>query len=435
MTDDRTLRLATRGSDLALRQAASVQEALQSRRRPVELVEVETTGDRITDELIHRLGKTGAFVRALDQRVIDDDCDAAVHSMKDMPTEFPDDLIVAGIPQRANAGDVLVTEEGLDLEDLPHGATVGTSSLRRGAQLRHARPDLDVQPLRGNVDTRVEKLLAPALQREHERRLGTEEEQHSEEMKKYNVDPEGVIDDEDDEEEEFDLSVDEWFDSLSELQRGALGLDVETEYDAIVLAEAGLRRSGLIHHIGTSRLPRTEFVPSPGQGAIAVTAVDREVAAHIESIDHAPTRVATTVERTILSELGGGCIAPIGVFATVQGPYVKVHAQILSTDGTEVVQESRDLSVTRHVESAISFAEDLAERGAADLIEAARDANVADVPDRTDEDTESGESATDESDEANEPATGETDEADEPAAGQKDWPTTDRTDESATDEE
>jgi hydroxymethylbilane synthase len=388
MTDDGTLRLATRGSDLALRQAASVQEALGSRRRPVELVEVETQGDRITDELIHRLGKTGAFVRALDQRVLDGDCDAAVHSMKDMPTEFPDDLIVAGVPERANAGDVLVTEDGLDLEDLPEGATVGTSSLRRGAQLRNARPDLDIQPLRGNVDTRIEKLLAPALQREHERRLGTSEEQHSEEMKKYEIDPEGVLDDpaESQDDDEFEMSVDEWFDSLSELERGALGHDVDHEYDAIVLAEAGLRRSGLFHQIGTSRLPRDEFVPAPGQGAIAVTASDREVAARIESVDHAPTRVATTVERTILAELNGGCIAPIGVFATVQGRYVKVNAQVLSTDGSEVVQAARDLPVTRHVDAAVSFAKDLAERGAADLVEQARDAEVADEPDLTDED-------------------------------------------------
>jgi hydroxymethylbilane synthase len=154
-TRGRTLRLATRGSDLALRQAATVREALSDRRHEVELVEVETTGDQVQDELIHRLGKTGAFVRSLDQRVLDGELDAAVHSMKDMPTEQPDELVVAGVPERAAAGDVLVTPDGSDLADLPEGATVGTSSLRRQAQLLATRPDLDVEPLRGNVDTRV----------------------------------------------------------------------------------------------------------------------------------------------------------------------------------------------------------------------------------------------------------------------------------------
>lgn len=391
MSEDRTLRLATRGSDLARRQAASVQEALATRRRPVDLVEVETEGDRITDELIHRLGKTGAFVRALDERVVDGDCDAAVHSMKDMPTEFPDGMVIAGVPERAPAGDVLVTPDGDSLEDLPEGATVGTGSLRRTAQLLNVRPDLNVQPLRGNVDTRIEKLIAPRVQREHERRLGTTEEQHSDEMRKYNIDPEGVLDDEvveADEDDEFEMSIDEWFDSLSELERSSLEHEVEHEFDAIVLAEAGLRRSGLFHQIGTSRLPRTQFVPAPGQGAIAVTAVDDDVVSRINGgIDHAPTRVATTVERTILAELGGGCIAPIGVHASVQGQHVKVHAQVLSTDGTEVIDEVRDLPVERHAEAAVDFADHLAERGAADLIEAARE-EANDGPDLSDDEQE-----------------------------------------------
>ena len=406
MTESGSLRLATRGSDLALRQAASVQEALASRRDPVDLVEVETEGDRITDELIHRLGKTGAFVRALDDRVVAGDCDAAVHSMKDMPTEFPDGLVVAGVPERAPAGDVLVTPDGGDLDDLPEGATVGTSSLRRTAQLLRVRPDLNVEPLRGNVDTRIEKLLAPVLQREHERRVDASAEEHSEAMKEYDVDPEGTLDapatgDDagDDEagdaarEGEFEVSVEAWFDSLSELERGALGREVDEEYEAVVLAEAGLRRSGLLHHVGTSRLPRTEFVPSPGQGAIAVTAVDDAVVSRVNRLDHAPTRVATTVERTVLAELGAGCIAPIGVHATVRGRYVHVAAQVLSTDGTEVVEETRDLPVTDHADAAVAFAADLADRGAADLIEAARagggadeaDEGASDVPDRTDE--------------------------------------------------
>ena len=374
MTTRGSLRLATRGSDLALRQAASVREALVDRRFEVELREVETRGDRITDELIHRLGKTGAFVRALDEEVLAADADAAVHSMKDMPTDFPPDLVVAGVPERASAADLLVTPGGASLSELPSGAVVGTSSLRRKAQLLAERPDLTVEPLRGNVDTRVEKLLAPGLQAEHERRIDAEEGEAGD-TDGEDADTDDADDDTDDA-PEFDQSVEAWFDGLAEIERRALERDVGTEYDAIVLAEAGLRRSGLLHRIEYERLDPTTFVPSPGQGAIAVTtrddgdAVDRVR----ESVDHPRTRVETTVERTILSELGGGCIAPIGVYATLQGPYVHVTARVLSGDGEREVAGKRDLPVDDHVTAAADFAASLAERGAADLISEAREA-------------------------------------------------------------
>jgi hydroxymethylbilane synthase len=382
MSTDRTLRLATRGSDLAKRQAALVQERVGTRRRPVELVEVETEGDRIQDELIHRLGRIGAFVHALDQEVVNGNCDAAVHSMKDMPTEFAEGLVIAGVPDRAPAGDMLVTADGKYLDDLREGAVVGTSSLRRTAQLLHTRPDLDVRPLRGNVDTRIEKMLAPDLQREHERRLDTAEDEESTPMREYNLDPEGILDDEnedlEDEDDEYEMGIEEWFDSLSELERSAMEHDPDHEYDAIVLAEAGIQRSGLDHKIGTSRLPEDQFVPSPAQGAIAVTAVDEDVVSRLRSkLDHPPARVATTVERTILSKLGGGCVAPLGIHANVQGEHVNVRAQVLSTDGTEVVEGTRDLPIEHHVTAAERFADDLADRGAKELVDAAREEREA----------------------------------------------------------
>ena len=348
-----TLRLATRGSDLALRQAATVKEALDGRRHTVELVEVETTGDQLQDDLIHRLGKTGAFVRALDEEVIDGDLDAAVHSMKDMPTEMPAALVVAGVPERAAAGDVLVTPDGTGVADLPEGATVGTSSLRRQAQLLAERPDLDMQPLRGNVDTRIEKLLAPTLQQEHERRLDAAEG--------------------DDDAAMFERSLEEWFDGLREIERTALEREVETAYDAIVLAEAGLERAGLLHHVETEQLPTDEFVPAPGQGALAVTALDGDLAESIRgTLDHAPTRTATTVERTVLDELGGGCVAPIGVNAVVQGSVVHTAVRVLSRDGEEEVRTTRDLPVEHHRRAARDMAAELADEGAADLIAAAK---------------------------------------------------------------
>ncbi|WP_058367525.1 hydroxymethylbilane synthase [Haloparvum sedimenti] len=369
MTD--TLRLVTRGSDLARRQAATVRETLESHRREVDIREVETRGDRIPDELIHRLGKTGAFVRALDEEVIDGDADIAVHSLKDVPTEDADDLVVAAVPERAPAGDVLLSPDGTDLKDLEPGSVVGTASLRRTAQIKAARPDLEVEPIRGNVDTRIEKLIAPGLQREHEARVEAE----ADEKGAAGDDGAGEGGDADAADGEFAESVDEWFDGLSELERSAMGREVETEYDALVLAEAGLRRSNLYYEVPTQRLPRGEFVPAAGQGALAVTAADPDVAETVRrALDHPRSRVAVTTERTILEELNGGCIAPIGVSALVQGEYVKTTVRVLSTDGTEEVAETRDLRIDRHAQEAESFAADLREDGAAELVAAAREA-------------------------------------------------------------
>ncbi|MDS0476085.1 hydroxymethylbilane synthase [Natrinema sp. 1APR25-10V2] len=355
-----TLRLATRGSALARRQASLVKESLEDRRYEVELVTVETTGDQIRDELIHRLGKTGAFVRELDERVLEGDLDGAIHSMKDMPTEQPAELVTAAVPERGRPGDALVTPDGKTLEELPAGATVGTSSLRRRAQLLSERDDLTVEPLRGNVDTRLEKLLAPALQEEHQQRSEADKE------RKGNTGNEDF-------EPEYDRDVDEWFDDLSELKKQALGREVETEYDAIVLAQAGLERSGLTHHVDYRELPTGTFVPAPGQGALAVTAPDGETARDIQTaIDHPRSRVETTVERTILAELGGGCIAPVGIYAVVQGEYVHATVSVFDRDGDESVTASRDLPVEAHAEAAREFARDLADRGADELIEEAR---------------------------------------------------------------
>ncbi|WP_255192996.1 hydroxymethylbilane synthase [Natronobeatus ordinarius] len=361
-----TLRLATRGSTLARRQAGLVKEALEDRRYEVELVTVETTGDQIRDELIHRLGKTGAFVRELDERVLEGDVDGAIHSMKDVPTEQPSELVTAAVPERGRPNDVLVTPDGLELEELPEGAVVGTSSLRRRAQLLSTRSDLEVEPLRGNVDTRLEKLLAPALQAEHEERSEADKE------RKGNVGNESYKPDYDEDEDE-PRTVDDWFDELSEIEKQALGREVDVAYDAIVLAEAGLERSGLAHHVEYRRLPPTQFAPAPGQGALAVTAQDGETARELrEAIDHPRTRVETTVERILLAELGGGCIAPIGIYAVVQGEYVHASVQVYDRDGQESVIATRDLPVETYPKATREFAADLADRGAADLIAAAR---------------------------------------------------------------
>ncbi|WP_435063470.1 hydroxymethylbilane synthase [Halobaculum sp. EA56] len=371
-----TLRLATRGSDLALRQAAGVREELSTRRRDVELVEVETRGDELDEALITELGRTGAFVRALDEEVLSGEVDAAVHSLKDMPTDMPDGLVVAAVGERAPAGDALVTRDGGGLADLPRGAVVGTSSLRRKAQVLAERPDLEVRPLRGNVDTRLQKLVAPDLQAEHERRVEADAD--------HKGDP-GARE----EDREYERTVEEWFDDLSEFQRTALEYDVDHEYDAIVLAEAGLRRSDLFYRdeYAVERLDRADHVPAPGQGAVAVTASDPDVIETIRSaMDHEPTRVATSVERTVLAELGGGCIAPIGVNALVQGEHVSARVRVLSADGATEVKATRDLPLRTYREAAAEFAASLREQGAAELIEAAKRAADTETAKRAEED-------------------------------------------------
>jgi len=359
-----TIRLATRGSTLARRQTATVRTALEERRWDVEVVQVETTGDQLDEALITELGRTGAFVRALDEAVLDGEADAAVHSLKDVPTEGPPELVAAGIPARAAPGDALVTPEPTTLEELPPGAVVGTSSLRRTAQLLAARPDLEVVPLRGNVDTRVEKLLAPHRQREHERRLAAAEGDESE----------AESDDADEEPRTFERSPQAWFDGLAEVERRAMEREVAVELDAIVLARAGLERAGLADHVPVTDLPLDAFVPAAGQAAIAVTAVDESDAAEAihAAIDHPRTRVETTVERVVLAGLGGGCIAPIGVSAVIRGEVVHVRAQVLDRRGETQIAANRDLPVRTYVAGAREFAEDLVERGAAELVEAAR---------------------------------------------------------------
>lgn len=396
MTD--AIRLATRGSDLALRQAGEVKTELEDHRTDVELVEVETTGDRVDDALIQDLGKTGAFVRSLDRKVLDGDVDAAVHSMKDVPTDVPEDLVVAAVPRRDNPADALVTPNGTSLENLPAGSVVGTASLRRGAQIQAHRPDLEVEPIRGNVDTRVEKLLAPALQDEHERRTEAEKERMSEDARQQergdyeasdtieegveNLDNDSENDGESGDESEpdnrqnaeFDQPVEEWFESLTPLQQSALGREVETAFDAVVLAQVGLKRTGLTHHVHDEELPTHTHVPAPGQGALAITArKDSDVADALrDALDHVRSRVETTAERVVLEEVGGGCIAPIGVYALVQGDVVRTDVQVFSRDGTEQVGETRELDIENYTRDARAFAADLRERGATDLIEEAQ---------------------------------------------------------------
>jgi hydroxymethylbilane synthase len=295
------VKLGTRGSDLALEQTRRVEEALPYD-TDVETVVVETSGDAFEGD-IAELGTQGAFVRELDLRVVDGELDGAVHSMKDMPTERPNGLEVAAVLERAPEHDVLVTTDGDELDELDEGSRVGTSSRRRRAQLLRERGDLNVDRLRGNVDTRVEKV-------------------------------------------------------------------VEGDYDAAVLSEAGLEQLGL--DVAYSRLPLDGFVPSANQGTVAVVAVDgTDAFDRLAEADHKKTRVVATAERTVLSRVGGGCIAPIGVHARIEGDRIRIRGDVLSGDGDESVSLERRYPAESYLEGAREMAGEMVDRGADELLKEA----------------------------------------------------------------
>jgi len=301
------VKLGTRGSDLALEQTQRAQDALGF---DTESVVVETSGDSFEGD-IQELGTQGVFVRELDLRVVDGELDAAVHSMKDMPTERPEGLEVAAVLERVASHDVLVTEEGKTLDELEEDATVGTSSRRRRAQLLRERDDLNVERLRGNVDTRVEKVL-----------------------------------------------------------------DDETAYDAAVLSEAGIvgLELDVEYEVEYERLPIDGFVPSANQGIVAVVAVDgTDEFERLTQADHKRTRVVSTAERIVLSRVGGGCIAPVGVHARIEGDRIRLRADALSSDGDESVNLDRRYDVRSYIEGAEELADEMIDRGAKELLREAAD--------------------------------------------------------------
>lgn len=250
------LRIGTRGSSLAVTQTGLVAARLEALGTPVEVVTLTTRADQGTaggDLPIASLGGDGVFVRELEAALLDGRIDAAVHSLKDMPTAETPGLALCCVPERALAFDVLVGGAAATLAELPAGAVVGSSSIRRVVQVRAWRPDLDVRPIRGNVDTRLRKLDAG-------------------------------------------------------------------EYDALVLAGAGLARLGLADRI-TEVLAPPRFWPAVSQGALGVQVRvgDHRVASRLKPLDHADSHAAVRAERACLGALAGGCLAPIGAWGRVEG--------------------------------------------------------------------------------------------------------------------
>jgi hydroxymethylbilane synthase len=264
-----TLRLGTRGSLLARAQSRQVADELEQLHPglKVELVLIKTTGDQIVDRPLHEAGGKGLFTRELELALLAGQIDLAVHSFKDVPVTMPlvaqEDLTIAATPIREDARDVLVCATATSIKELPKGARIGTGSLRRGAQLLALRLDLMIDPIRGNIDTRLRK------------------------------------------------------------QR-------EGEYDAIILAMAGLKRAALFEPMTMHALEVEEFLPAAGQGALAIQCRrdDPRTASFIQQMNHEPTRLCVEMEREVVRRLGGDCHSPIAALATIHGSEVDLKAAV-----------------------------------------------------------------------------------------------------------
>ena len=313
----RALRIGTRKSELALRQARQVQRALEARGVPSELVTFDTLGDQRLDVPLAAIGGKGLFTAELEAALAHGEIDCAVHSLKDLPTGDTPGTALVAVLEREDPRDVLVCRPGLaaaSIAGLPAGATVGTSSLRRRAQLAALRSDLAIGELRGNVPTRLRKVDA-----------GTP--------------------------------------------------------DAAILAAAGLVRLGL-HDRVTAWLDAPEWLPAPGQGAIAVQASARRDATTelLASLDHAPTRDAVRAERAFLAALEGGCQVPIGALVLPGANGGVLHGLLASADGLAAIRGSQAMIAGDPERAGLRLADELLARGGAAILAGLRAARQVPAP-------------------------------------------------------
>jgi hydroxymethylbilane synthase len=313
------LRIGSRGSQLALWQANHISTLLRARGHEVEIEIIHTTGDKITDVPLAQVGAKGGLGKGIFTKEIEDALaagriDLAVHSLKDLPTELPSGFEIAAITQREDARDAFCSQHYSGIEDLPQGARVGTSSLRRQAQLKAIRRDLDIHPLRGNVDTRLRKL-----------------------------------------------------------EQG--------EYDAIILAVAGLKRLGkmeLVKQILSAEI----MCPAAGQGALAIEIRDgdTETHTHLTFLNDDAARSATTCERALLNRMGGGCQVPIGAFAEMRNGELHLDAVVADPDGSKLLRESRDGNPNHPEQLGDAVGEALLSRGGDEILESVYGRGLADPP-------------------------------------------------------
>jgi hydroxymethylbilane synthase len=299
------IKIGTRGSKLALWQAGWVKSILEKRFPPiqVELIIIKTQGDKILDVPLAKVGGKGLFVKEIEQALLARRIDIAVHSMKDMPADIPQGLCIGAIPERENPLDVFISRSGDGFNELAGGSVIGTSSLRRSAQLRHARPDMVIQPIRGNLDTRLKKLQSE-------------------------------------------------------------------NFDALVLAAAGVKRLNLEHKV-TEYLDPEFMLPAIGQGAlcIEIRKDDSTVGSLVASLDHTPTRTAVAGERAFLNRLEGGCQVPIAGHGRIIENQFILTGLVAEVDGSRVIKGERSGPSDSSETSGIELAEELLARGADKILE------------------------------------------------------------------
>jgi hydroxymethylbilane synthase len=297
--------IGSRGSKLALWQAEHIKSRLEAARFECRIEIITTTGDRFQSGPLKEIGNKGLFTKEIEDALLDGRIDVAVHSLKDMPVSLPEGLQITATPEREDARDAII---GSRLDDLRSGARVGTGSLRRVAQLRAARPDIVVEPVRGNVDTRLRKLD-------------------------------------------------------------------EGQFDAIILAAAGLNRLGWDQRIA-EHLPVEIMCPAAGQGALAIeTRSDDGLGMQsCFTLNHEPTFTAITCERAVLAAVGGGCQMPVGAYAVVEGERLTVRAVVISPDGTTLIK--------REAQGAAADAQSIGEHLGQELIEGGADAIIQAVYNR-----------------------------------------------------
>lgn len=301
---EKIIRIATRQSPLALWQAEHVAERLQQAfpGLKTELVKMVTRGDKILDAPLAKVGGKGLFVKELEQGMIDGIADIAVHSMKDVPVEFPEGLHLAVILNREDPTDAFVSNRYKSLAELPANARIGTSSLRRQCQIKAQFPDAEILSLRGNVNTRLAKLDAD-------------------------------------------------------------------EYDAIILASAGLKRLGLGERI-TKGLDSTESLPAIGQGAIGIECRidDAEIHAYLKVLHDEETSLRVRAERAMNARLNGGCQVPIAGFAEIKGDKLWLRGLVGSPDGAKIYRAEAEASFEQAEQLGIQVANDLLAQGAEQIL-------------------------------------------------------------------
>jgi hydroxymethylbilane synthase len=298
------LKIGTRGSSLALSQSGWVKGMIEARHPDVsvELIRITTRGDKILDSALSKIGGKGLFVKEIEEALLRNDVDLAVHSIKDVPGDLPDGLCLSVFPEREDPRDAFISKEYASLYDLPKGASVGTGSLRRSSQLLSIRPDLRIVPLRGNVDTRLKRIQAG-------------------------------------------------------------------EFDAIILAAAGLKRLGLSENL-KQLLPADVCLPAIGQGALGLETRegDDRVLDIINFFNHRETELTVRAERAFLKGLDGGCQVPIAGYGVIEGTAICLKGMVAELDGSRIIKDEATGSEEKPEQLGAVLAEKLLQAGAEKIL-------------------------------------------------------------------